>query len=105
EHQIAKQVGLILVLLEIDLVAFAEHLPIDIAQVVAGSVLAVLGKFYRESVVRTAMQTGHVAFDDMPRSQAQALNLSQRLRIDRRQGLHAAGPRWCSGEHERASDG
>ena len=82
KQQIAREVGFFLVLLEIELVGFAEHFPIDVAHVVAGHVFAVLGELDAEAVVRAAMHAGNVPFDNMPGTQLQTVELSQRLRIE-----------------------
>ena len=46
------QVGLLQVLLEVDLVGLAEHLPVHVAYVVAGDVLPVLGKLDTDALQR-----------------------------------------------------
>ena len=84
EQQIAEQIGFLFKLLQIESIAFAEHFPIDVAQIVARRVLAMLGKFVREAAVRAAMQAGHIAFDDSPGAQLQAVQLSKRLRLEKR---------------------
>ena len=55
QQQVADQVRLFLELLQVVLVGAAEDLPIEIAEVVAGRVLAVLGELDREAVERAAM--------------------------------------------------
>ena len=61
-----------------------------------------LGELDREAVERTAVQPGHVALDDVASPQSQPLDLSQRLRVDRRQEFHAEEPRRRLLERERA---
>src|SRR5689334_5693322 len=48
ENQLANEVGLFLELLEIELVGSRVDLPIEIAEVVAGCVFAMLGELDRE---------------------------------------------------------
>ncbi len=81
--QVADQVRLVLVLLEIELVGAAEHLPVDVPQVVAGRVLAMLGKLDREPVVRAAMHARDVPFDDPRRPQLQAFEFGQHSRVEK----------------------
>ena len=45
-------------------VRLAEDFPIDLAQVVAGNIFPVFGKFDRETVKRTAMRARDVPFDN-----------------------------------------
>ena len=81
QHQLADQVRLVVVLLHVELVGAAEHFPVDVSQVVARRVLAVLGKLDREAVKGAAVQARHIAFHDVPSTQMQAFDLSQRPRI------------------------
>ena len=81
QKQVADEVRFLLVLLEVELVGLAIHLPVDKAQVVAGAVFAVFGKLDREAVVGTAMRAGDIAFDDRAGAQFQPMQLRQRLRI------------------------
>ena len=81
QQQVADEVGFFLVLLEIVLVGLAENFPIDVAQIVALGILAMLGELDRETVVRTAMHAGDIAFDNQPGTQLKPLQLSERLRI------------------------
>src|SRR5581483_9534886 len=62
KHEVADQVGLFLVLLEIELVGLTEDFPVDITQVVARRILAVFGKLDRKAMVGAAMQSRYVAF-------------------------------------------
>ena len=52
QQQVQEKVRLLLVLLEVELVGLGPDLPVDVADVVAGHVLAVLGELDREAVVR-----------------------------------------------------
>ena len=77
----SEQVGLLLVLLEVELVGLGPDLPVDVADVVARHVLAVLGELDGEAVVRAGMHPGDVALDHHAGLQVQPLEASQRLRI------------------------
>ena len=50
-----QEVGLLLVLLQVELVGLGPDLPVDVADVVAGHVLAMLGELDREAVVRAGV--------------------------------------------------
>ena len=71
KQQVADQVGLFLELLEVILVGAAEDLPVEIAEVVAGGVLAVLGELDREAVEGAAVNARDVSLDDRPRAERQ----------------------------------
>jgi hypothetical protein len=79
---VAEQVRLVFVLLEIELVGAAEDFPIEMAQIVARRVFAVLGELDRKAMQRAAMQAGDVALDDVPGSQPQAAELSQQPGVE-----------------------
>jgi len=81
DKQVAGEVRFFFVLLEVVAVGLADDLPVDVAQVVARDVLAVLGELDREAVKRAFVQTADVALDNRAGFQLQALQLSQRLRI------------------------
>ena len=80
-QQGADQVRLFFELLEVELVGAAENLPVEVPQVVAGCVLAVLGELDGEAVVGTAVYAGDVPFHDQPGTQLKPFQLSERLRI------------------------
>jgi len=73
QEQVAHQVRLFLELFQVVFIGASEHLPIEIAEIVAGRVLAVFGELDREPVERTAMSTRGIALDDPPRAQRQPL--------------------------------
>ena len=81
QEQIREQVGLLLVLLQVKLVGLGPDFPVDVADVVAGHVLAMLGELDGEAVVRAGMHPGDVALDHHARLQVQPLEASQRERI------------------------
>ena len=64
QDEIADKIGLLLVLLQVILVGFSEDLPINLAQIIAGHVFAVLCELDRESVIRAFVDSRHVAFDN-----------------------------------------
>ena len=82
QQQVADQVRLFLELLQVVLVGPAEDFPVEVAQVVAGRVLAMLGELDREAVEGAAMHARDVALDDPPRAQRQALQPGEHLRIE-----------------------
>jgi hypothetical protein len=63
------------------LVGAGPDLPVDVAEVVAGDVLAVLGELDGDAVVGALVEPGDVAFDGEARGQVETLEASQRLRI------------------------
>jgi hypothetical protein len=84
EQQITKQVGFLFKLFQIEPVTLTEHFPIDIAQIIARRVLAMLGKFVREAAVGAAVKAGHIAFDNFSSAQLQSMQLCKRLRFKQR---------------------
>jgi hypothetical protein len=65
DDEMAEEVGLVFVLLQVELVGAAEDFPVEVAQVVAGRVFAVLRELDGETVPRAAMLAGDVALDDV----------------------------------------
>ena len=63
EHHGGAEVGLLLVLLHVQPVVAAQHLPVDVAQLVAGLVHPVLGELDREAAPGRPVQSGQEAFD------------------------------------------
>ena len=82
EQQPADEVRLLLVLLEVEAAGPAVDLPVDVLDVVAGDVLAVLGELDGEAVVRALVHARQVALDDQPRLQLQAADLGERQRVE-----------------------
>ena len=82
EQQVAAEVGLFLVLLDVELVAFAEDFPVEVAGIDAGGVLAVLGELDGVATVGRAVLAGEEAFDDEPGGKAEVLELGQRGGVD-----------------------
>ena len=65
------EVRLLQVLLEIDLVGLAEDLPIDMADIIAGDIGAMLGELDADSLIGRAVHAGHQTFDDLPGAKVQ----------------------------------
>jgi len=92
----ADVIGFLLVLLDVIAVGAAEDFPVQVADVVAGGVFAVLGKLDGKAVVGRLVFAGDVALDDLPRVQAERLGAGHRGRIEQfvkwagRHGLRAA---------------
>ena len=62
----AIEVGFGLVLFEVEAAGAAVDFPIDVFDVVAGDVFAVLGELDAEAVVGTFVHAGEVALDEEP---------------------------------------
>ena len=73
------EVRLLHIALHIHLVGAREHLPVDLADAVAGRVLAVLGELDREALVRRAVHAAHHALDDHARAKLERRELTERL--------------------------
>jgi hypothetical protein len=76
------KIGLFQILLEINLVGLGEDFPIDVADVVAGDVLPMLGEFDGDSLIRRAVHAGHEAFDDEAGAQVERGDARQRARVE-----------------------
>ncbi len=87
QEQMADQVRLVLELLQIILVGPPKNFPIEIAEVVAGGILAVLGELDREAVKGAAVHARHVALDGRPGAQRQALQPGEHGRIEQWMGV------------------
>ena len=87
QQQVADQVGLVLELLQIVFVGPAEDFPIEIAEIVAGGILAMLGELDRKAVERAAMDARHIALDDPPCAERQPLQPGKHLRIEQSLGV------------------
>jgi hypothetical protein len=64
EHQHRPEVGLFLVLLDVETFGSREQLPVDVARLVTQLVGPVLGEFDRESAAGGAVEAGQEAFHD-----------------------------------------
>ena len=74
-------VGLAAIALEIRALGAREHVPIDVAQIVAGRVGAVFGELLAEAEIGRAMQAGDEAVDHGARHQVQAGDAGENRRI------------------------
>jgi hypothetical protein len=83
DEQMCLEVRLFLVLFDIIAIRFAVGAPIDVANFVAGIILAMLGELDGEALVRTLMHAGEKALDEVARHQGQMAVLGQRRGIER----------------------
>ena len=91
EEDVRDVVGLLLELLDVIAVGAAEDLPVEVAEVVAGRVFAVLGELDGEAVVRGLVLAGHVALDEITRVHPERLGAGNRDRVEKRgesDGVH-----------------
>ena len=91
DQQLHSHVGFFFELLNVQSVLPRPHLPIDVTQVVAGMVLAMLQELDRLPEVWAAMAAGHEAFHDVLGSQIQSLDSLDRFRMQKVFGI---GHRW-----------
>ncbi len=72
--ELAAQVRLVLELLDESAVTARQHLPVDVARIIALDVGAIFGELDREAVVRTAVHAFPEALDDDLRAQLKRAN-------------------------------
>jgi len=102
EQDVRAEVRLLLVLLDVEAVGAAVDLPVEEPEVVARRVLAVLGEFDGEPVVRALVESAHESFHDRPRAHIEACDLVQDSRVEIF-ALFGHGPLgglrsvWCGG--------
>lgn len=89
-EEVAAEVGFVLELLDEVAVAPGEEFPIEIARVVAGRVLAILGELDAKAVIRAAMNAAPKALDHNARPHLQTADGHERLRVNQL-ALRAAG--------------
>ena len=77
DDEVGAEVGLLLEALHVVLVELALGLPVEVAQLVAGRVLAVLGELDRLPVVGRAVEAGEHALGDRADAQLQAAELGE----------------------------
>ena len=82
DQEPTNEISLLFVLLQVISFGPAEDFPIDVLDVVAGRILAVLGEFDCEAVMRTAMLARQITLDDKPGLQLQAADLGKRDRVE-----------------------
>ncbi len=82
EEQVAAEVGFVLELLDVMAVGPGEDPPVEMARVIAGCVLAILGELDGEAVVRAAMEAGPETLDDGAGAEFEAADGHERLGMD-----------------------
>ena len=82
EQDMSLEVRLLLILLDVEAIGAAEHLPVNILDVIAGHVLAVLGELDAEALERASVQSRDKPLDDRSRHQIHPSDLRQRLGLD-----------------------
>ena len=75
EEDIAPEVGLLLVLLDVKAVRSGEALPVEVSQIVARAVLAVFGELDGEAVEGAAVETGDEPLDSAASDERQVAEL------------------------------
>ena len=86
-QQRAAEVRVFLELLDVVAVLLGPDLPVDVAQVVAAGVLAVLAELDRLAEVRAAVHAGEEALDDVPRAEIEPGDPLDRLRMQKSFGI------------------
>ena len=81
DDQVAAQVGLGLVLLDVEAVGLGPDLPVEVADVVAGGVLAVLHELDGVAEERALVHAGDEALDDLPGPQVEPGDAGDGLRV------------------------
>jgi hypothetical protein len=81
QQQVGAQVGLVLEELDVVLVGAGGDLPVEVAQVVAGGVGAVVEVLDGEPVVGAAVPAGQEALDDLPGHQLQLADAGEPLGV------------------------
>ena len=74
----ALQVRFLLVLLDVIAIGLAVGAPVDVADLVAGIILAMLGELDAEALVGTLVDAGEEALDEVARDQREPAVLGQR---------------------------
>ena len=91
DQQRAAEVGVLLELLDVVAVLLGPDLPVDVPQVVAAGVLAVLAELDRLAEVRAAVHARQEALDDVPGAQVQPGDPLDRLRMQKSFGIGHRG--------------
>ena len=76
-----KEIGFLLVLLQIQPLGAAQQFPIHVPDIIAGDIFAVLGEFDGKAAQGGFMFAGHEAFDHVPRLQAEIFGLIDGCRV------------------------
>ena len=85
------KIGLLLVLLQVELVTATEHLPLQVFQVITGDILAMLREFDRESLIWGPVHSAHDTFSDHPRPEFKRRQLPDRFWGEVLFGTHTGG--------------
>ncbi len=80
EQDVGTEVGFELVFLDVEAVGAAEDLPVDVPQVVAGDVLAVLGELDAVAVVGAAVHSGDESGNHRARPQVESAQPRENFR-------------------------
>src|SRR5207247_10997416 len=83
DHERATEVGLFLVLLDVEPVLAGPDLPIDVPQVVAGDIFAMLQELDGLPEVRAAVHPRKKSFDDAEGPNFQPRDALDRLRMQK----------------------
>ena len=97
QHQHGAEVGLFLVLLDVQPVGAGEKLPVDIAGLVAELVRPMLGEFNRESAAGRAMQPPEKTLDDALGDQLDSAQAGDFVRIEEVESFAADSRRGAQG--------
>ncbi len=90
QQDLDPHVGLFLVLLDVEALGAGEHLVVEVAGVVAGGVLAVLGELDAEALVRAGVQAADRALDHAAGHEREVLHPGQGRRA-RDSGIRFGG--------------
>src|ERR1019366_4607921 len=71
DEKVGVEIGFLFVLLDVVAVGLAEDAPVNVANLVAGVILAMLGELDTEALVGTFMHAAQEAGDDVARNEAQ----------------------------------
>src|SRR5262249_8179319 len=82
-HQGAAQIGFFLELLDVELVGLGPDLPIEVADVVSRSVIAVLHELDRVPEEGTAVHAGDETFDHLASAQVQTRDAGDGIRMQK----------------------
>src|SRR5207245_2596216 len=82
DEQMGVQVGFFLVFLDVIAVGLAEDAPVDVANLVAGIILAMLGELDAEALVGAFVNAAEEALDDVARDEAEPAILGERGGIE-----------------------
>src|SRR4029077_4471293 len=98
EDDRGAEVGFLFVLAHDPAVGARGDLPVDVAEVVAGLIRAVVGELDRKAFARRSVQAGHEAVDDPP---GDNLNAPQSSEAGWVEEVCAEGPGALHGRRER----